>query len=159
MEKREDEQHEKESPAVQSTLHQTSKELLSSKVPRIMVVDDEYDIANVVKIGLEHAGHFQVDVFYNGEQAVREFLQHPKDYYDLILTDIKMPVMNGFELAKRLKFINPEIKIAFMTAYDAIDGISFENMQSSVEIVLFVRKPFHIRELVEKLRVLLGSRV
>ena len=86
--------------------------------PRIMVVDDEKDILRIIKRDLESNDSkitFKVDAFSDSESALNAFNNHPNDYYDLVLTDIRMPKMNGFELYRHIKQRNPTMKIAFIT--------------------------------------------
>jgi DNA-binding response OmpR family regulator len=84
--------------------HQTKK--------RILVVDDEHDITLTLQIGLEEDGGFDVDAFTNPERAISCF---KPDLYDLVLIDIKMPKMDGFVLYKRLKTVDPDVKVCFLT--------------------------------------------
>src|SRR2546428_11176177 len=66
-------------------------------IPHIMVVDDAEDILLMIKIGLEEK-NFNVDTFSSAKSAVRAFERNAPDYYKLVLTDIRMPNMNGFAL-------------------------------------------------------------
>lgn len=65
---------------------------------RLLVVDDEPDIATSMKQGLETAG-YQVDAFNDPKEALAHF---KADHYDLFLLDIRMPHLNGFELSRHL---------------------------------------------------------
>ena len=69
-----------------------------NKMARIMVVDDEKDILRVIKRDLEITNEFKVEVFSSGHDAFSSFKNHESGYYDVIITDIRMPRMNGFEL-------------------------------------------------------------
>ena len=78
--------------------------------PRIMVVDDEKDILRVIKRDLESGRNnnncetnFLVDAFSSSELAIDAIEHHPANYYDLVLTDIRMPKMNGFERIQTYK--------------------------------------------------------
>ena len=86
--------------------------------PRIMVVDDERDILSIVKRGLESKNRFQVETFIDAESALESLKENAGDYYDLVLTDIRMPKINGFELYRRIKESNPHMKIVFITAFE-----------------------------------------
>jgi two-component system, OmpR family, response regulator ChvI len=77
-----------------------------------LVVDDEHDITLTLQIGLEEDGGFDVDAFTNPERAISCF---KPDLYDLVLIDIKMPKMDGFVLYKRLKTVDPDVKVCFLT--------------------------------------------
>ena len=76
---------------------------------------------------------------------------HPKDYYDLILTDIRMPKMNGFELYRRIKEKNPSMKIAFITAFE-INKDEFNKVLPSIDVKDFIIKPISMSDLIVKLK-------
>ena len=78
----------------------------SSQEKRIFVVDDEIDITTVSKLGLEEAD-LQVDVYNDPLLALSDY---KPDTYDLLLFDIRMPGMNGFELYRKIKDIEEEEK-------------------------------------------------
>ncbi len=119
---------------------------------KLMVVDDERDILRIIKRDLEANNNtFKVDVFQSGELALQAFNSHPKDYYDLILTDIRMPKMSGFELYRRIKEKNPSIKIAFITAFE-INKDEFNKVLPSIDVKDFIIKPITMSDLVVKLR-------
>ncbi len=114
---------------------------------RIMLVENEKDILRVIKRGLESfetndtSNKFKVDAYQDSELALQSFQNHPDNYYDLVLTDLKMPKINGFELYKRIREKNPRTKFAFMTAYDSIDKAQFANYSSSIDPNSFISKP------------------
>ena len=118
-----------------------------------MVVDDEKDILRIIKRDLEASNNntFEVDTFYSSELAIRAFDNHPKDYYDLILTDIRMPKINGFELYRRIKEKNPSMKIAFITAFE-INKEEFNKVLPSIDVKDFIIKPISMPDLSSKLK-------
>jgi YesN/AraC family two-component response regulator len=119
---------------------------------KVMVVDDERDILRIIKRDLEANNNtFTVDIFYSSEQALHAFESHPKDYYDLILTDIRMPKMNGFELYRRIKEKNPAMKIAFITAFE-INKEEFNKVLPSIDVKDFIIKPISMSDLIIKLK-------
>jgi DNA-binding NtrC family response regulator len=73
---------------------------------RILVVDDESDITLTLKAGLEIVGLFDVETFNHPESALKGF---KPDYYSLVLIDIMMPKMDGFQLYESLKKIDPDV--------------------------------------------------
>src|ERR687883_659892 len=125
---------------------------------KLMVVDDEKDILRIIKRDLEANNNntFKVDTFYSGELALQAFDSRPKDYYDLILTDIRMPKMNGFELYRRIKEKNPSMKIAFITAFE-INKEEFNKVLPSVNVIDFISKPLSISNLITKLKSMLKN--
>jgi YesN/AraC family two-component response regulator len=120
---------------------------------KLMVVDDEKDILRVIKRDLEANNNntFKVDTFYSSELAIQAFDSHPKDYYDLILTDIRMPKINGFELYRRIKEKNPSMKIAFITAFE-INKEEFNKVLPSIDVKDFIIKPISMSDLSSKLK-------
>jgi CheY-like chemotaxis protein len=72
---------------------------VKNKKYRILVVYDERDIGSVIKRGLENEGDFEVDTFHSPQEALNRF---EAGKFDLLLLDIKMPKMNGFQLYREL---------------------------------------------------------
>ena len=128
-----------------------------NRTPRIMIVDDEADILSVIKRGLEAKKELEVEVFSSAEAALKDFEVHPQNYYDLIITDIRMPNMNGFELYRRIRELEPSVRIAFITAFE-INKEEFSKVIPSVEVTDFISKPVSIAILREKIRVMLPDR-
>jgi DNA-binding response OmpR family regulator len=121
-----------------------------------MFVDDEKDILSTVKRGLESNNAFTVDTFSSGESALQAFESHPENYYDLVITDIRMPKMNGFELYRRIKEKNQSMKIAFITAFE-INKEEFNKVMPSVNVIDFISKPLSVSSLITKLKSMLRS--
>ncbi len=82
---------------------------------KLMAVDDEADITLTLKLVLEESG-FLVDIFNDPKIALFNF---KPDYYDLILIDVKMPQMNGFELYQEIRKKDKNVKACFVTAYES----------------------------------------
>lgn len=122
--------------------------------PRIMVVDDEKDILSIIKRGLESKNRFHVDTFIDAENALESLKKRPNDYYDLVLTDIRMPKINGFELYRRIKESNPNMKIVFITAFE-INKDEFTKVIPSVDVLDFISKPVSMSTLITKLKSIL----
>ncbi len=85
---------------------------------KILVVDDEAHIREMIKKGLSQMGGYSVEVAQNGKEAIEKL---EKDIFDLVLTDIKMPEMDGLELLKNIKGTRPEMMVILMTAYGSIE--------------------------------------
>ena len=128
----------------------------TSSPPRIMIVDDESDILSVIKRGLESKNDFMVDTFSKADDAIENFQNHPPNYYDLVITDIRMPKVNGFELYRRIKETNPNMKIAFITAFE-INKEEFSKVIPSVNVTHFISKPVSISKLREKIKSILDD--
>ena len=116
-----------------------------SKGYSILLVDDEQDIVNSIKRWLQADG-FKVYGFTNPLQAL-EYFQNNYDKIDLVLSDIRMWKMNGYELVKKVKAIRPEIKIVFMTALET-DPLELSKILPSIKIDGFVSKPGRLENLV-----------
>ena len=116
----------------------------------IMIIDDDLDILLTIKIGLEQKG-FKVHTFSCGKSALEAFEDHAPNYYDLVLTDIRMPDMNGFAVYLYLKEKNPSMKILFMTAFE-IQLEEFRDIVPGVEIDDIIKKPFIVDDLVMQIK-------
>ena len=123
--------------------------------PRIMVVDDERDILSILKRGLESKNRFKVDTFMDAESALESLKENSDDYYDLVLTDIRMPKINGFELYRRIKESNPSMKIVFITAFE-INKEEFSKVIPSLDVIDFISKPVSMSTLISKLNSILN---
>ncbi|HEU4482966.1 MAG TPA: response regulator [Nitrososphaeraceae archaeon] len=123
--------------------------------PRIMVVDDERDILSIVKRGLESKKRFQVETFIDAESALESLKENSHNYYDLVLTDIRMPKINGFELYRRIKESNPHMKIVFITAFE-INKDEFSKVIPSLDVIDFISKPVSMSTLITKLNSILN---
>ena len=85
---------------------------------KILVVDDEVSIREMIQKGLSQMGGFNVEIAQNGAEAIEKI---EKDVFDLVLTDLKMPEMDGLELLKNIKGTRPEVMVILMTAYGSIE--------------------------------------
>ena len=121
-----------------------------------MVVDDERDILSIVKRGLESKNRFQVEIFIDAESALASLKENSNNYYDLVLTDIRMPKINGFELYRRIKESNPHMKIVFITAFE-INKDEFSKVIPSVDVIDFISKPVSMSTLITKLNSILNN--
>ena len=102
----------------------------------LLVVDDDSDIAHVLKQGLLKNG-FLVSIFTNPEEALKNFQSNSKDYYSLVLSDIRMPGMSGIRLAREVKEINPNVKVVLMTSFEINDN-EFSKVFPSTQVDGFV---------------------
>jgi DNA-binding response OmpR family regulator len=126
-----------------------------NKLARIMVVDDEKDILRIIKRDLEVTNEFQVETFSSGIEALNAFKTHDLGYYDAIITDIRMPKMNGFELYRQVKELNPTTKIAFITAFE-INKDEFNKVLPSIEVKDFIIKPIDMDDLIFKIKSMIS---
>jgi DNA-binding response OmpR family regulator len=119
---------------------------------RILIVDDEPDVTFTLKKGLEEEG-FQIDIFNDPLKAQSYF---KAGEYDMLLLDINMPKLNGFELYRELKKIDNRVKICFITAFELYYD-EFRRVFPKLNVTCFVRKPITIDELAKILKQELQS--
>ena len=122
---------------------------------RILVVDDESDITLTLKAGLEIVGLFDVDAFSDPEVALKSF---KPDFYALVLVDIMMPKMDGFQLYESLKKIDPDIKAFFLTASEMYYGVRRGVEHCALNEDLFLQKPISTGDLVMEVNRKINSR-
>jgi DNA-binding NtrC family response regulator len=108
---------------------------------KILVVDDEVLIRDMVQRGLTQIGGYLVEVAQNGQEAIEKI---EKDIFDLVLTDLMMPEMSGMELLKLIKGTRPELMVIMMTAYGSIET-AVEAMRVGAND--YITKPVDINEL------------
>ena len=117
---------------------------------RILIVDDEKDITDTFKIALEQQQEgFEVITYNDPDLALSQFKEN---WFDLILLDIRMPKMTGFELYRRLNEIDSKPKVCFITAFD-IYYDEFKKVFPSLEVKCFLRKPISTSDLVEQVKL------
>jgi two-component system, OmpR family, response regulator ChvI len=125
--------------------------LENNNIPyRIMLIDDNEDIVTSFKIGLEENG-FSVEAFLNPFEALARFKENDKRNYDLLLIDIKMPGMNGFELYRQIKKIDDKVKICLITAYVEIYN-TLKQSYPEIKTTCFIKKPIETIDLVARLK-------
>ena len=112
----------------------------------ILAVDDDSDIVTMVEQALRLNG-FKVSAFTDPTMALEDFKVNCKDC-TMILSDIRMPGINGYELIKKAKEINKQVKIVLMSAFE-INDQEFHNVLPDIKVDAFLQKPFHIQQLNE----------
>jgi DNA-binding response OmpR family regulator len=120
---------------------------------RIAVVDDEPDITTIIDKGLKRYG-FAVDTFNDPQAALAKF---KPSYYDLIIIDIRMPSINGFDLYRELKKIDSDVRVCFLTAFE-IYYEEFKKLFPTIDVKVFIRKPISISNLVSQINAILASK-
>ena len=119
----------------------------TSNTKKIMIVDDETDVISVLEIVLEENG-FEVDTFENPIVALKSYRA---GVYDLLILDIKMPEMDGFELYDQIKKIDDNAKICFLTASE----MYYKNSRK-LDKDLLIQKPIANEDLVEEINKILS---
>lgn len=133
----------------------TSREDDVKPIPKLLIVDDEPEILQVLQIGLEQYG-FLVVGFTNPEEALQSFKSNAEDFH-LMLSDIRMPGLSGIQLAKKVKELNPDIKVVLMTAFEIYDNDSTKVLFPSTHVDDFVQKPIGIDDLTDKILSIIGE--
>jgi CheY-like chemotaxis protein len=123
-------------------------------IKRILLVDDDPDITLTFKAGLE--GHyygdgdkrrFEVYTYNDPLLALKEFKPH---FYDVLLTDVYMPNMSGFELFEKVVQLDVNIRVCFMTAF-VVNIRALRDVYSNVNLGCFIEKPVSIKYLIDRL--------
>jgi CheY-like chemotaxis protein len=114
-----------------------------------MLVDDEPDLLTLTKKFLEREA-YQVHAFSSPETAIQH-LEQGCATCTIVVSDIKMPGMSGFELVRRLKEISPETRVVLMSSF-VIHKDEFEKVLPSLDIDKFVLKPFTKAEIVKAIK-------
>src|SRR2546426_1761692 len=113
---------------------------------KVLVVDDETDIADVVKQGLELQG-IQVDAFNDPQKALDHF---KPGAYEMVILDVRMPRMNGFQLYREIMKRDDKAKVLFITAFEESPE-EFRKAFPELDTHRFLRKPFTISKLKDRI--------
>ena len=125
------------------------------KKKKVMIVDDELDLSLLLKTLLEE-NNFKVDWYTDPVLALNKF---KRNFYDLLLLDIKMPKMNGFELYRELKKIEKRVKVCFLTALTELyEYDKFKEEVSPKENErYFIPKPIENEDLIKRVNSIIDS--
>jgi len=110
----------------------------------VLALDDEFDIVTLIKQALQKYG-FNIFAFTDPFMALWHFNLKVKDY-SIVISDIRMPGMNGYEFVKKIKQIKTEVKVILMTAFE-INDIDLSNHLPTIKIDAFIQKPLSIKQL------------
>ncbi len=133
----------------------------NSSVPRgsyinLMIVDDEPDILLVYKDML-NSERYNPDLFVDPRQALGHFTNVGPSYYDLVILDIRMPAMNGLELYRRLRSIDPNVNVLFLTALDAAEELC-SVLPGDLSRSNIIQKPLGVNQLLQRIELLTSIR-
>ena len=104
----------------------------------VLLIDDDADILTIFKHSLAQAG-IHTYAFTNPMLAVEHFRRNANSY-DIVVTDIRIPHMSGFQVARAVKQIRPDIKVAFATSF-GMNKSEFDKIFLSTEVDVFITKP------------------
>jgi len=116
---------------------------------KILLAEDDNDMRRFLGKALQNAG-FNVASFDNGLAAYKRLREEP---FELLLTDIVMPEMDGIELARRATELDPDIKVMFITGFAAVALNPDNNAPPQAKIL---SKPFHLKDLVNEVQRMLA---
>jgi two-component system, cell cycle response regulator CpdR len=119
-------------------------------VAKILLAEDDDDMRRFLVRALERAGH-DVTSFAEGASAFEEVKQAS---FDLLLTDIVMPEMDGIELARRAAELDPALKIMFITGFAAVALNPDSRAPKDAKVL---SKPFHLRDLVAEVERMVAA--
>jgi CheY-like chemotaxis protein len=139
----------------------SSTEQQNERKKRIMTVDDEEDVVFCLSTVLQETGLFDVDGFTDSQHALSKF---KPGKYDLVILDIRMPKMDGFKLYEKLKNIDKNIDICFLTAVNDFNEYRIIHRDITDEIEkdkdsCIIDKPANSEQLIKKINEVIGSRI
>jgi len=124
-----------------------ASDMVTPKV--VLVLDDEFDIVAVVKHSLQKHG-YHVFGFTDPLLALEHFMLNCKDY-SLVISDVRMPVMDGFEFIKKVREILPSIKIFLMSAFDINDS-QYSKILQPLKVDGCIQKPISLKVMIRILQ-------
>jgi DNA-binding response OmpR family regulator len=128
-----------------STFGTAIKEKPFSKI--ILIVDDDPDVSSIFSMGLEDEGYV-VDAYNDPLEALSNF---KPSFYDLLLIDINMPKMNGFELCTQILKFDVNVRICFITAGETnIEAL--REVYPTINVGCFIKKPISLEYLVKRIK-------
>jgi two-component system cell cycle response regulator CpdR len=118
--------------------------------PKILLAEDDNDMRRFLVRALSNAG-YEVVSFDNGRSAYDRLREEP---FELLLTDIVMPEMDGIELARRATELDPDLKVMFITGFAAVALNATEHAPKDSKVL---SKPFHLKDLVSEVDRMLAA--
>ena len=123
---------------------------MADQAAKILLAEDDTDMRRFLVKALQNAG-FDVVSYDNGLSAYQRLREEP---FQLLLTDIVMPEMDGIELARRATEIDPDLKVMFITGFAAVALNPDSKAPKDAKVL---SKPFHLRDLVNEVEKMLQA--
>ena len=123
---------------------------LGPEMNKILLAEDDNDMRRFLEKALLKAG-YEVTAYDNGASAYDRLREEP---FNLLLTDIVMPEMDGIELARKATEIDPDLKVMFITGFAAVALNPDSNAPKDAKVL---SKPFHLRDLVDEVEKMLAA--
>lgn len=125
---------------------------MASNIRIVSIVDDELDITQLYQDSIYgHINGISVVCFNNPVTALEHFIENKKDYA-LVISDLRMPNLNGLDLLSKIKMINPNVRTILVSAYEVKEDKVFQKYMKDGTIDLFIEKPIPIDWLRQKVR-------
>ena len=138
-----------------STNHHQQQQVKDSSF-KIMLVDDEQDTLITYKTFLMAAAEgYNVDAFTDSYEALKHFINLNHSYYDLVITDIRMPGLNGLQLYQKIKAIDNTIKVVLVSALDALQEMA--SIFPDLDLRNIIRKPSSQEDFLDKVKAALDA--
>lgn len=118
---------------------------------RILLVEDEETLSMIISDTLVEEG-YDVVVKSNGVEGINHFRSSGAD---MVIADVMMPLMDGFEMARKIRALDPDVPVVFLTARSSIDDME---MGFDIGCNDYIKKPFKMRELIIRIQALLKRR-
>ncbi|HKR73512.1 MAG TPA: response regulator [Candidatus Nitrosocosmicus sp.] len=112
---------------------------------QLMIIDDEKDLLFVYKSGLVIDG-IEIVTFDDPTLALEEFSKNSEKYC-IVITDLRMPIMSGYEIINKFKTINPQIKVIMISAYNITESEICQNLNPHIKIDRLIRKPVTLEDI------------
>ena len=118
----------------------------------VSIIDDELDITQLYQDAIYgHINGISVVCFNNPVTALEHFIENKKDYA-LVISDLRMPNLNGLDLLSKIKMLNSNVRTILVSAYEVKEDEVFQKYMKEGIIDLFIEKPIHIDWLRQKVR-------
>ena len=111
----------------------------------ILILDDEFDITSIFTLVLEQQGYHVIG--FTEPLLALDHFQKNSNRYGLVISDLRMPVMNGYQFVKKVKEIKPQVKVFFISAFE-INEIEFRTELPFVKVDEFIKKPILLEDFI-----------
>lgn len=121
----------------------------------VMIVEDEPDTLLTYRAFLSSAEGYNVETFLDSNEAFKQFVNLNHPYYDIVITDIRMPGLNGLQLYQKMKNIDDSVKVMFVSALDAVHELV--SIFPDLHFNNIIRKPVTQEEFLKKVKAAIAQ--
>src|SRR5690348_14548313 len=118
---------------------------------RVLIIDDHVDTAITFKVALESNSNKKEFKVYTYNDPLSALFEFKPDFYDLLLIDINLPYMNGFELYEKISKLDINVKVCFMSAGE-VNHEAIREIHPSLNIGCFIQKPVTVEYLIKRVK-------